>query len=220
MRTIKLLAIMVLSVSGCAAFDSEEAVVAALRWYHRWIAELPSTAKSMDCRLATFPGSAFAYCNPGALGIDLETPQGAPAVATNITRTLSGFSTELTDFVNHRYFGPERNPVIRTLSIPASTLSACKVDIEQTRRLVVTAMDSHQRKELLNRGISLRFPLACEGDPFFLVYFMKGGEVEWIWQFQPGMGPVWHYDKNGDQRKIPSLAIRNLAKPEVWYEPR
>jgi hypothetical protein len=101
-----------------------------------------------------------------------------------------------------------------------SALSACKVDIEKTRRLVATAVGSRQRKELLNRGISLRFPLVCEGDPFYLVYFMKGDEVEWIWQVQPEVGPVWHYDKNGEQRRIPDLAIRNLAKPELWYESR
>ena len=220
MTMLRLLVLVVLSVSGCAAFDSEEALVAASRWYHRWIAELPATAKSMDCTVAAFPTSSFAYCEPGSLGVDLETTQGSPAVATNITRVLSGFTEALTDFVNHRYSGSPRNPTIRTLSIPASVLSACKVDVEQTRRLVATTVGSRQRKELLNRGISLRFPQVCEGDPFYLVYFMKGDEVEWIWQVQPGVGPIWHYDKNGEQRRIPDLAIRNLTKAELWYESR
>lgn len=217
---LRLLVLVVFSVSVCSAFDSEDGLAGALRWYHRWIAQLPDTAKSVDCTVATFPNSSFAYCEPGPLGIDLETPQGAPAVATNITRALSDFPEELTDFVNHRYSGPKYNPTIGTLSVPASLLSACKVDFEQTRRLVATAVGSRQRTDLLNRGMSLRFPLACEGDPFYLVYFMRGNEVEWIWQVRPGVGPVWDYGKNNEQRRIPDLALRNLAKPELWYESR
>ena len=31
---------------------------------------------------------------------------------------------------------------------------------------------------------------------------------------------VWHYDKHGKQRKIPDLAIKNLTRPELWYEDR
>jgi hypothetical protein len=217
---LRLLVLVAVSASGSAAFDSEDGLAGALRWYHRWIAELPNTAKSVHCTVAAFQNVSFAYCEPGPLAIDLETRQGAPAVATNITRALSVFSDELINFVNHRYSGPEQKPAIRTLSFPPSSLSECKVDLSQTRRLVSTAVGSRQRKELLNRGISLRFPLACEGDPLYLVYFMKGGEVEWIWQVQPGVGPVWHYDNDGQQRRIPDLARRNLAKPELWYEPR
>src|ERR1700694_555519 len=110
MTMLRLLVLVVLSVSCCAPFGSEETVVGALRWYYRWIAEVPATAKSMDCTVAAFSNSGFAYCEPGSLGVDLETPQGSPAVATNVTRVLSGFSEALTDFVNHRYSGPEHKP--------------------------------------------------------------------------------------------------------------
>ena len=217
---LRLLVLIVVSASGCAAFDSEDALVGALRWYHRWIAELPSTAKSVDCTVAAFPNASFAYCKPGPFGVDLETPKGAPAVATNITRALSGFSEEVADFVNHRYSGREDTPTIGMLSVPSSSLSVCKVDLDQTRRLVATAVGPRQRKDLFNRGISLRFPLACEGDPFYLVYFMKGDEVEWVWQVKPGAGPFWSYDKDGQQRRIPDVALRNLTKPELWYDSR
>lgn len=217
---LRLLALVLASVSTCAAFDSEDGLMGALQWYYRWIAQLPSTAKSVNCTVAAFPNASFAYCEPGPLAIDIETSPGAPAVVTNIAPALSVFSDELTDFVNHRYSGPEQKPRIGTVSFPANSLSECKVDLDQTRRLASTAVGSRQRKELLNRGISLRFPLACAGDPFYLVYFMRGDEVEWIWQVQPGVGPVWHYDKDGQQRRIPELALRDLTKPELWYDPR
>jgi hypothetical protein len=220
MTIARLLAIALVAVSAGAAPGREDALVGALRWYYRWIAELPSTAKSVDCTVAAFPNSTFTYCEPGPLAIDLETPRGSPAIATNITRALSDFSDELTDFVNHRYSGPEQTPTITKFSVPASSLSACKVDIEETRRLAATAVGPSQRKRLLNRGITLRFPLACEEDPFYLVYFIKGDKLEWIWQIEPGVGPVWHYDDNGEQRRIPDVAIRNLAKPELWYDRR
>src|SRR4051794_3631861 len=124
MTTSRVLVLLVLSVSGCSAFDSEETLVGALRWYHRWIAELPVTAQSIDCSVAAFPTARFAYCEPGSLGVDIDTPQGSRAVAINITRVLSDFPVALTDFVNHRRSGPEHKPTIRKFSVLASSLSA------------------------------------------------------------------------------------------------
>lgn len=217
MTTLRLLFFLVLVTWRCPASDGDQALAGALRWYHRWIADLPMTAGSTDCKVAAFTNSQFAYCEPGKLAIDIDTPPGSPAFATNITRAVAGFPEELRDFVNHRSAGSPQIPSVRTMSISKAVLSECKVDIEETRKLAAAAVGFRQREDLLSRGITLRFPLACEGDPFYLVYFMKGGDVEWIWQIRPGMGPVWSYDKHGDQREIPSLAIRNLAKPEMWY---
>ena len=85
--------------------------------------------------------------------------------------------------------------------------------------MVDGAVGSRQREVLFKQGITLRYPIACEGDPFYLVYFMRGKAIEWIWQVKPGAGPVWHYDNNSTQRRIPEVAISNLAKPELWYTP-
>jgi len=220
MSTLRLLFFFAFFAWCGAASDADQALVGALRWYHRWIAELPVTAGSTDCKVAAFTESQFAYCEPGKLAIDIDAPRGSSASAANITWAVAGFPEELRDFVNRRYAGPPQIPSVRTMSIQKTVLGECKIDIEKTRQLAATAVGSRQREDLLNRGITLRFPLACEGDPFYLVYFMKGGDVEWIWQIRPGMGPVWSYDKHGDQSQIPALAIRNLAKPEMWYAPQ
>ena len=219
MTPLRLILILVLAAWNCSGSNVDEALIGALRWYHRWIATLPQRVASVDCKVAAFSESQFAYCQPGKLGIDIDTPRGSSASVVAITQVFSGFPEELTDFLNHRYPGPTQIPSVRSLSIPRSALSACKVDLEMTRHLAETAVGSRQRKEFLSRGITLRFPLACDGDPFYLVYFMRGGDVQWIWQFQPGMGLVWSYDPHNDQRKVPELALRNLARPEVWFEP-
>jgi len=174
MTMLRLLVFVALSCWSCAASGSEDGLVGALRWYYRWIAELPATAKSMDCTVASFSISQFAFCEPGPLAIDLDMPPSSAPMATNITRALSGFADELRNFKGHRYSGPPQNPVIRALSIQASTLAQCKVDLEQTRRLAATAVVAQQRIDLSNRGIALRFPLVCEGDPFCLVFFYEG----------------------------------------------
>jgi hypothetical protein len=216
----RLVVLYIFSAGVCLAHDSDAALVAALRWYHRWIAVLPSTTESINCTVAAFPASSFAYCEPGSLAIDIDTPPGSPAVATNVTPLLLGFSAALTDFVNHRYSGPRGAPTIKTLSIPAGSVAQCTIDLDQTRRVSASAVGSGQRKQLLKRGIVLRFPFLCNGDPFYLLYFMKGNDVEWIWQMRSGAGPIWHYSKSGEQRKIPDVAIENLTKPELWYEGR
>jgi hypothetical protein len=183
------------------------------------MAELPARGRSTNCKVAVFTKAEFAYCEPAKLAIDIDTPQGSAASVTNITSAFFGFPAELRDFVNHRYPYPPQIPSVRTISISKPVLAECKIDIEETRQLAAEAVGSREREDLLNRGITLRFPLACEGDPFYLVYLMKGGDVQSIWQMRPGMGPgpVWSYDNDNNQREIPSLAIRNLAKPEMWY---
>ena len=68
-----LLVFAVMSMSSRAAFDPESGLIQALRWYHRWIRELPSNSKSQDCTVASFSNSSFAYCQPGSLAIDLDS---------------------------------------------------------------------------------------------------------------------------------------------------
>ena len=215
--TIRLAAVAVVLCSGCSASGPEDALSDALRWYYRWMDELPSTVKSVDCSAGVFSTAQFADCGPDDLAIDLDTSRPSRSVATNIARAVLGFAGELGDFRSHRYSGSPENPTIVNISVPASKLAACKTDLEQTRRLSRVAVGSRQRTKLLNSGITLRFPFACEGDPFYFLYFMKGERVEWIWQLNREGDTVWSYERNNAQRRIPNKAVQNLAKPEMWY---
>jgi len=72
------------------------------------------------------------------------------------------------------------------------------------------------------KGVRLRYPGMCEGDPFYLVYFMRSDKIEWIWQFEVspgGLDLIWSFDAGTQQRKIPELAAENLTKDELWYQP-
>lgn len=204
----------------CPAADLTSVLTSALRWEYTWIMELPAGTKSIDCQVATFMTAQFAYCSPRNLAIDIDTPKGASPKVTSIQTAIRSFPVELTNFINHRYFGPKETPSVTTISIPVSGLAACRKDLEKTRELVKKAVDPQTRQDLAESGITtLHFPLVCDGDPFYLAYFMKGNEVEFIWQVRPDFGPEWSYEKGSTQRRLPDPAIRNLANPELWYKP-
>lgn len=151
MSASRCLVLFLFTVTFCSAYELDDVIIGALRWYHRWILELPGTAEFADRTVAVLPLASFAYCEPGPLGIDVVVQNRGPVVATSITTVPGAFREAFADFVMHRYGGSVRNPTIRKLSVTAASLAACKVGNE------------------------------------------------------------------GQQRRIPDLAIRNLAKPELWY---
>src|SRR5665213_1808894 len=126
MSTLRLLFFFALFPWCCPASDADQSLVGALRWYHRWIVELPVTAGSTDCKVAAFTESQFAYCEPGKLEIDIDTPRGSAASAANIRHALAGFPVELGNFANHRE-GPPQIPSVRTISVPKTVLGECKI---------------------------------------------------------------------------------------------
>jgi hypothetical protein len=214
---MRLLLLCFALVGTCHASDAESALVSALRWHYRWFEQLPATTKSIDCKVATFNKAEFAYCEPGKFAIDIDIPQGTLATVTSIQIAFGSFSDELTDFMNHRYFGPPQTPSVRTLSIPVNELAGCKIDLAKTRELAVKGVSSKMRDELARDGVTIRFPYVCQGDPFYFAYFLRNDKVEWIWQIAPDFSPAWSYEKGNEQRRIPDLAMRNLADPSLWF---
>lgn len=214
---MRLFLLWIALVGMCRASGADGALASALRWHYRWIEKLPAAATSINCKVASFSKAQFAYCEPGNLAIDVNISQDAQAAVTSIQIAVGLFPSELADFVNHRYFGPQQTPSIRTLSIPVSEVRECRIDPEKTRELTIKALSSKMRDEFAREGITIRYPYVCAGDPFYLLYFMRGGEVEWIWQIRPDFSPAWSYEKGNEQRKIPDLAMRNLANPSLWF---
>jgi hypothetical protein len=110
----------------------------------------------------------------------------------------------------------------RHVRFPVTALKECKVNIRQTAEVVAVVPDRRTRDKLEAGGYTFLYPLICEGDPFYLVYFLKDGIVNWIWQvdLDPAvLHPVWSFDAGKRQRKLPAAAIENLKKPELWYHP-
>lgn len=199
----------------------EKAIASALSWHYRWIDPMPRDLASIECSVALFEERSFAYCEPTLLSMDIETAEQQPPRVINITYEHWDFERALADFRDHRNrTGRPLGPVQR-ISIPLSVLGACKVDRERTAWASATALPKQPKTEFERRGVTLRYPLMCEGDPFYLVYLMSGGRTESVWLFQVYPDRLkldWTFDSGTHQRKIPKLAVDNLKKEHLWYE--
>jgi hypothetical protein len=220
-RGIGWIALLACAACGSGPTGPEPSVISALRWYNRWIDPLAlRPTKFIDCELALFRKKGFAYCQPGSIEIEFETPVGSPPIITHIGPVFTNYSKTLHDFKIHQYPGGSESLTTRHVSIPTSALGECMRQEATSKRIAETTVSAAIRTDLSRQGITLRFPLACEGDPFYLVYFMKGSSVEWIWQVNDKAEPVWEFTRGNLQRRIPDAALRNISKPELWYLPR
>lgn len=199
----------------------EKAVGSALSWHYRWIEPVPRDLASIECSVALFEDQSFAYCEPVLLSMDMETTAERPPRVTNILREHWDFARALADFRAHRNPKGEARGSVQRISIPVRGLGACKVDWKQTAQASALAVPQEQRTKFENEGLSLRYPVVCEGDPFYLVYFVRGENIEWIWLFKiypEKIDLTWSFDSGTQQRKVPRLATDNLKKKELWYK--
>lgn len=198
----------------------KEALQSGLGWYYRWIGRIPPDLDSIPCSVACFEKRSFAFCSTGPLAIDIETAEAVPPRVTSIVQLPVSFEHALTDFLTHRGpTGSQRGPT-QVISIPVRDLARCDIDWHRTRLAASAALNERQVEGLRAEGLSLRYPLVCEGDPFYLLYLVKGDRIRSIWQFTIGPGRVdfaWSFDSDSKQRKIPERAVENLSK-EMWYQ--
>jgi hypothetical protein len=75
---IVLLAFVISCCAPCNAQRTpvEDAVASALKWYFRWIMPIPTDEQRIECTLALFERSSFAYCGriSRSMGIDTVDP--------------------------------------------------------------------------------------------------------------------------------------------------
>lgn len=219
------------TVLGCAlmahlavgAEDSTftDALRGGLGWYFRWMQEVPVGAESIDCRIAIAEARGFACCSPGSIYMDIDVVGGAQPRVINIRRDMAGFEREL-----WRLRGGVRleslavRYSVRSVSIAARDLGSCKIDRDLTAQAPAMALPAGQRPGSEMR-LGRKYPVVCEGDPLYLIYFMQGTRVEWIWQFRlrpQGADLAWSYEAGSSQRKIPERAARNLARSDLWFK--
>ena len=73
-RTFGLALLATLPAPSCAqSGDVQEAVRSALNWYYRWMEPLPRQLASIECSAALFAEESFAFCEPFALSMNIET---------------------------------------------------------------------------------------------------------------------------------------------------
>ncbi len=198
----------------------DRALESGLRWYYRWIEPVPTGLDAIPCSVAYFEKRSFAFCHKGPLAIDMEMPEAAPPRVTSIVPIDVSFEDALKDFLAHRGPAGLQFEPTRAVSIPVRDLVRCDVDWEQTNRAAAAVLNESQRVALRGRGVSFRYPLVCQGDPFYLLYLMNGDRIRSVWQFTIGSKDVdfsWSYDLDSKQREIPDQAVENLKK-DMWYQ--
>ena len=84
--------------TNCFALDKPESLVGALRWYHRWIAELPRGAEGADRTLAATLTRQVACCEPASVVVEPATPRGSNPTATSITQFSDGLPAATKEF--------------------------------------------------------------------------------------------------------------------------
>jgi hypothetical protein len=219
-------AVATLALTACSPASPQiepirSAIVSGLNWHYRWIEPIPRDVSSLECSVAGFERKSFAYCKPVLLSMDIETTVDRFPRVVNMIHEPGDFETSLADFRAHRDHGQALGPVQR-VSIPLQDLGACKVDWKQTKQAVASALSQRQRGPFEKQGLQLRYPVMCERDPFYLIFFLRSDKIEWIWQFEVSPGGfdlVWSFDAGTQQRKIPELAAENLNKNDLWYQP-
>ena len=153
---------------------------------------------------------AFRYLSPSVLpgqvrGLNepFQAGTGLAAFRRNVNR-------------NGRSLGP-----LRKFPIAVRDLGGCTIDSKLTAHAPSVVLTKETRTALLSSGRSFRYPVVCEGDPFYLLYSLTGEQVLWIWLYEVNGDRLelrWSFDAGTQQRKIPEQAVENLNKKELWYK--
>jgi hypothetical protein len=220
---IVLLAFVISCCARCNAQRTpvEDAVASALKWYFRWIMPIPTDAQRIECTLALFERSSFAYCGRISRSMDIDTADPDMPHVSSIVYESGNFDEALADFRRHRNRDGRQLGPPHLVSIPVKRLNDCKVDRKRTADAAAEAIGKEYKAKLENDGFSFRYPLMCEDDAFYLVYFMKGNDIQWIHKFEVFADRLelrWSYEAETAQRALPEVAIQNLKRPELWYK--
>ncbi len=203
------------------AYHVQEAVTSALNWHYRWIEPMPRKLASIECSAALFTEKSFVLCEPIALSMNIETPGNRAPRVTYMGNEPATFDVALSAF--RRNINPSGQFVgsVRKFSIAVRNLRACTIDSKLTARARSAVLTTEVRTAMLSSGHSFRFPVICEGDPFYLLYCLTGERILWIWLYEVNgdkFGFRWSFDSGTQQRRPPERAIANLNNKELWYK--
>lgn len=198
----------------------ERRVADSLGWYYRWIGDPSPSQQSIECRAALFGEKAFVYCEPGPLSMDIEIVDSGVLRVMNLIRSFVTYDDDLRDYRLHRSGASTLQGESRRLSFSAGSLQSCRVDNSKTARFAKDALPHDFVEKLRFEGLTLRYPKICFGDPFFLLYMLRGQEVETIWQFAEEKGQFalrWSYESSSAQRAISGRSRRAVHKHYLWW---
>ena len=124
---------------------------------------------------------------------------------------LGDFDEALAEFRRNRNRDGRQLGPPHLVSVPVERLKDCKVDRKRTADAAAEAIGKEHKAKLENDGFSFRYPLMCEDDPFYLVYFMKGNDIQWIHKFEVFADRLelrWSYDPETANARYLKLLLR------------
>lgn len=228
MRAAGLVAVFFAILSGSCRGQQDAvqgAIKSALKWRYRWMEPVPRDVASIQCSVALFDDLSFAFCEPVAISMIIETREKRLPRVTYIGHEPSSFEVALANFrKNMNPNGHSLGPVHK-VPIAVRDLWGCTIDQKQTNRAPSVILKKEVRAALISNGQTLRYPVICEGDPFYLLYCLADQRISWIWLYEINGDRFdlrWSFDAGTEQRKPPEQAIANLNRKELWYkvEPR
>jgi hypothetical protein len=181
---------------------------------------LPSQLESVECVVAPFEKGSFGYCESISVEISMEKTRDGTTCVNYMGTGHEDFETALrTSSFRLGYYGKAQGRPYK-IRIPTSRIGQCTVNWNLTEGAPPTALNSVQKQTLRNKRRKLRYPMICEGDPFYLVYLMNDKGISSIWQYAiyPELTLRWSFDSDSVQRSVPVKAMENLTKKELWYK--
>ena len=190
-----------------------------LRWYFHWEKPLP-TASILGCRVKRFGSKYFAYCEPGAVTLDIFRNKTGDLNAGVIMDTDDDFVTALRRYTGHQDVKGTDSSLV---PVDHNSITTYTVDgAVSTRRMKeTTAFMEGTLRSYEKRGHHVRclFPLVSGSDPFYEVYLLEGERVDSVWLFRV-IGkelddhPHWVYDI--PHHSIPDGAQARIKDPARW----
>ncbi len=226
MRAIQVGAILL--VAAAASLHAQmppplqQTVLNGLRWYFHWMKPLPEGTDNMKCRGVRLAESAFMYCTPGKLTLELAN---SPRNMLNVD-FIWPTSNEYPKAVN--WFRELHGAQVRQnfrISLALADIARYEIDeerskawMEMTRAHMNFMRDAYRKRNYARVG--LLFPRVSKNDPAYQVYLTVDGRVEGISEFPVIDGSVqnfthWVYDLA--HHNIPASAQSFSEDPSRWY---
>ena len=201
----------------CEDGSHPKTIAQAMNWYFRWKANTLGPIQPLRCTLQVFEANSFAYCEPGAFALDIESPSADTFRVVLVRKTWLTYREAITEFRRNRNPGQSIGPP-QEFTLGVELLESCKVNRERSAVLYEAGRRVMVQAEALDKYERIGYPLVCEGDTFYQIIVMEGGIVEWVWFFEivgDSLEMHWHVDRL--HKNVPAAIERNVLKPELWY---
>src|SRR5688500_921294 len=154
---------------SCQSRDLSTVVRAALLRHYRWLEPSPKTSTSITCLFSPFPKQSFAFCEPLSLSMHIDNGSTTGLNVSFLNSEPHSHEAALKEFRRNINAAPPSGPTT-LLTFSADDSATCSVDTKMTEYAASAVLTSDLRGMLHSKGLTLRSPVFCTGDPFSLLF--------------------------------------------------